>query len=365
MNNGRNTIRGKGEDANFSFVHIERPGATVDQRVRRQVKSHVSRLQHRQERERQFAVKRSKDLDKSSGATSSSTRDSFKSSETVASITRDSSDSSVDSQTVNSQNVDSQNVDPQTTHEGNNLEEQSALERSFSRGSIAFRTIALKDTENQVGKNIAGLRLDISNVMSFYRMISIIQAQDFDAQCGEIMPGVISWEKFYSYIFTDPMLLTVAILLKIRHQFEVFGRDSSPRSPDGARIINIERFLLRSINEALQDPVRSISDQMLVTVILYAAYEIKHGTGERYHIHMRGLLQILNLRGGLREVGRQDPYTERLLLWQDANTAQLAGVDSYLGRLDNNLGTSSLPRSNSQIYRDHFTSVATPRILAY
>ena len=44
-------------------------------------------------------------------------------------------------------------------------------------------------------------------------------------------------------------------------------------------------------------PIRSISDQMLVTVILYAAYEIKHGTGERYHIHMRGLLQIITCEG--------------------------------------------------------------------
>ena len=232
------------ENASFSFVHIERPGTTVDQRVRRQVKSHVSRLQHRQERERQFAVKtaiHSKDLDKSSGTTASSTRDSSEST-----------------------------ADSQTTRESS-LDEQSALEKSFSRGSVAFRTIALKDTENQVGKNIAGLRLDISNVMSFYRMISIIQAQDFDAQYVEITPGVISWEKFYAYIFTDPMLLTVAILLTIRHQFEVFGRDSSSRSPDGARILNIERFLLRSINEALQDPVRSVSDQMLVALLLYAA----------------------------------------------------------------------------------------------
>jgi hypothetical protein len=326
MNGRRKTIHDKGEDASFKFVHIERPGAAVDQRVKRQVKSHVSRLQHRQERERQFAIARSKELDKSS--------------ETPTLTTRDSSEST----------ADPQNVDSQTTHEGN-LEIQSAIEKSFSSGSAAFRTIALKDTENQVGKNIAGLRLDISNVMSFYRMICVIQAQDFDAQYGEIIPGVISWEKFYAYIFTDPMLLTVAILLTIRHQFEVFGRDASSRSPDGARILNIERFLLKSINEALKDPVRSISDQMLVAVILYAAYEIKHGTGERYHIHMRGLLQIINLRGGLREVGRQDPYTERLLLWQDANTAQLAGVESYLGRLDNNLGTSSLPRSNSKIYR--------------
>jgi len=50
------------EDATFRFVLIERPGDTVDERVRRQVKSHVSRLQHRQERERQFAAARSKGL---------------------------------------------------------------------------------------------------------------------------------------------------------------------------------------------------------------------------------------------------------------------------------------------------------------
>jgi hypothetical protein len=133
MNSRRKTNLDKGEDTGFKFVHIERPGAAVDQRVKRQVKSHVSRLQHRQERERQFAISRSKELEKSS--------------ETPALTTRDSSESTADSR-----NVDPQNVDSQTTHEGN-LELQSGIEQSFSRGSVAFRTIALKDTENQVGKN--------------------------------------------------------------------------------------------------------------------------------------------------------------------------------------------------------------------
>lgn len=171
MNSRRKTNHGKGEDTGFKFVHIERPGAAVDQRVKRQVKSHVSRLQHRQERERQFAISRSKELERSS--------------ENPALITRNSSESTAESQNVST--ADSHNVGSQTAHEGN-LEIESAIERSFSRGSVAFRTIALKDTENQVGKNIAGLRLDISNVMSFYRMISVIQAQDFDAQYGEITP---------------------------------------------------------------------------------------------------------------------------------------------------------------------------------
>jgi hypothetical protein len=113
----------------------------------------------------------------------------------------------------------------------------------------------------------------------------ITQARDFDAQYGEITPGVTYWEKLSAYIFT-PMLLTVAILLKTRHQFGVFGRDASSWNPDGACILNIERrFLPGNINEALQNPVRRIPDQMPVAVIPYG---VKHGTGERYCIHMRG-----------------------------------------------------------------------------
>ncbi|GAB7327353.1 hypothetical protein MBLNU13_g11226t1 [Cladosporium sp. NU13] len=177
---GRQIANHDKEDASFSFVHIERPGTTVDQRVRRQVKSH--------------------DLETSSGTTASSTRDS---SEFAA--------------------------DSQTTQESS-LEEQAAIEKSFSTGSVAFRTIALKDTETQVGKKIAGLRLDVSNVMSFYRMISIIQVQEIDAQYGEITPGVISWQKFYFYIFIDPMLLTVAILLTVRHHSRFSRRRFQPES---------------------------------------------------------------------------------------------------------------------------------------
>lgn len=44
MNSRRKTNHDKGEYTGFKFVHIERPGAAVDQRVKRQVKSHVSRL---------------------------------------------------------------------------------------------------------------------------------------------------------------------------------------------------------------------------------------------------------------------------------------------------------------------------------
>ena len=145
-------------------------------------------------------------------------------------------------------------------------------------------------------------------------------------------------------------MLTTAILLTARHQFAVLGREASGH--DGVRIANMESFLLQRINEALQDPVRGISDQMLVAVALYAAYEIKHGNGARYHVHMTGLLQMINLRGGLREIGQQDPYVERLLLWQDANTARLAGIQGYFQNLDTSLdGPLSRPRPNPGIFQ--------------
>lgn len=186
--------------------------------------------------------------------------------------------------------------------------------------------------------------------MSFYRTIFMIQAQDFDQQYGAVIPGVTSWKRFYTFVFTDPVMLTVAILLTARHQIAVLGRDISGH--DGMRIANMETFLLNRINEALQDPVRGISDQMLVAVALYAAYEIKHGDGTRYHIHMNGLSQMIQLRGGLREIGQQDPYVERLLLWQDANTAELAGIRGYLYNLDTSLTEpSSRPRPNPRMFQ--------------
>ncbi|KAM0701529.1 hypothetical protein Q7P35_009780 [Cladosporium inversicolor] len=139
----------------------------------------------------------------------------------------------------------------------------SVLERAFSRGSLAFRTISINDPDNVIGRNVAELGLDLSSIMSFYRTISMIQAQDFDRQYGAVIPGVISWKQFYALVFTDPVMLTTAILLTARHQFAVLGREAS---------------------------VRGISDQILVAVALYAAYEIKHSDGARYHTHMNVLI---------------------------------------------------------------------------
>lgn len=350
------------DESPFKFVNIERPGDATNARVRRQVRSHVSRLQHRQNRERQsHRGGRSQSIVAEPEAPPSSSIDSSEDGQVTASTpvnARNTTHSwfrhSTESDSNPDESTERQPSSPPTTDltisSSVLASPTSALEKAFSRGSLAFRTISLNDPDNVIGRNAAELRLDLASIMSFYRMIAIIQAQDFDHQFGVVIPGVTSWKRFYAFVFTDPVMLTTGILLTTRHQFEVLGRDTSGQ--DGVRIANMERFLLQSINEALQDPVRGISDQMLIAVALYAAYEIKHGNGDRYHIHMSGLVQMINLRGGLREIGQQDPYVERLLLWQDANTAKLAGIKGYLCDLDCSLSqSSSRPRPNPRMFQ--------------
>lgn len=83
-----------------------------------------------------------------------------------------------------------------------------------------------------------------------------------------IIPGVASWKRIYPFVFTNPVMLTVAILLTARRQFAVLGRRAFCHA--GVRLANMESFLLHRTNGALQDPVRGIAKQMLVAVAMYA-----------------------------------------------------------------------------------------------
>lgn len=222
----------------------------------------------------------------------------------------------------------------------------SGLTKSFSQGAMAFKTIALQDSANIVGLSLHDMRLELSSVMSLYRSICEMQAVDFSQQYA-IKGDASSWGRFYSFVFTDPILLSTAVLLGVRNQLDVTARCIEGQTFAG--VLHIEQFLMRSISEALGDPVRGISDQMLIAVALCAAYEIKHGSGACYHVHMQGLVQMVNLRGGLVAIGSPDPYIVRLLIWIDVNTSRLAVCRPYFeGKVH---GLSAHPRANTPTFR--------------
>lgn len=359
----------KRDNAPFKFINIEQPGDAAEKRTRRQVRSHVSRLQHRLHRERNRNTESLNKTEDANAQASSSAELAHvnESSQKPPKSTTAPEANRVVFQTVNRSGDNRAINSLQRRNNGSTSLPQAPttpLEKAFSRGEMAFRTITLDDPENVVGSNIGGLRLDISNLMvgsclmvirldrsltisqHFYKMIVFIQAQDFDHHFGAVIPNVVSWERFYAFVFQDPIMISTALLLTARHFLETLGRP--PQGKDLVHIRNLEQHLVRRINRALSDP-RGISDHVLVAVSLCAAYDGKHGNPESYDIHMRGLVQMIKLRGGLPEVGR-DPYVERLLLWQDANASKVTGGRRYFDGMTRSPG-ADFPEPNTDIFQ--------------
>jgi hypothetical protein len=351
------TTKKKAKDK-FKFVNYTNPKDARESKVRTQVRSQASRWQHSQSRARlhnaALALDHNKDASADDTVELTSYRSSSNDSVDVAGPSS-SSDLAERRETFYAQHdyfqQDTDGTDTETTlftpeiPEACRLANGSML-KSFSEGAMSFRTIALQDSQNIIGMSIKDMQLELSSVMGLYKNICEIQAIDFARQY-DIGGDQASWGRFYAFVYTDPILLSTAVLLGVRNQLDVLGRCIDGQT--FASVLQIERFLMRSINDALSDPNRGISDQMLIAVALCAAYEIKHGTGACYHIHMRGLVQMIHLRGGLLAIGSLDPYIVRLLAWIDTNTSKIAGCRPYLQGMVN--GLASHPNANTAIFR--------------
>lgn len=131
---------------------------------------------------------------------------------------------------------------------------------------------------------------------------------------------------------TEPELLQIAIFFETKHDLDNFG--SPEVRQDHQLVMQLETSLVSRVKEALRDPLLRISNQVLVAVAMCAAYEIKHGTRGSYHVHMSGLVQMIDLRGGLHEIWELDGGLARLLLWIDEGASRMARSTRYLENAD-------------------------------
>lgn len=129
---------------------------------------------------------------------------------------------------------------------------------------------------------------------------------------------------FLPFLFTDPALTCAIVLIAIIHRMSLMGMKQPP-----PEILHLRGFVIVAINQALQDPIRACSDQLIFAVANLAIFEAVFGSIEVYHVHMQGLSRMLRLRGGLPNLGF-DGYLQKVLLWYDSNCANLVGCDPYL-----------------------------------
>lgn len=167
-------------NTSFTFLAVEpqneRPRLSAG--VRRQMKSHLTLLQHKRARQER-AAKISNWLTGSLGRQSQreSTTELVNSGMEglTVKVKREHSGHSSTNESAEAEaeaevrwpigNRQSQSHDAKTAWQHCHQLPSSALEQAFSRGSMAFKTFALHDSANVIGKSLSRLQLDVSSVL--------------------------------------------------------------------------------------------------------------------------------------------------------------------------------------------------------
>lgn len=139
-------------------------------------------------------------------------------------------------------------------------------------------------------------------------------------------------------------------------------------------ILQLRGYVMQCINDALNDKYRAACDHVIVATLLLATCEALHGLRESYPIHMIGLMDMVNHRGGLRELGFEgcvEAFSKSLhcldatclqrcklisittVLWQDANIAHIVGGQTY-----SHLAKNKSPLPDAKVDKDHFLAGA-------
>jgi hypothetical protein len=129
--------------------------------------------------------------------------------------------------------------------------------------------------------------------------------------------------RWFPLVMTEAATFQVVILIAASHF-------SSLRCPhgNGPNLLQLKSKAIASINDALRVPARSTSDQLIGAVGKMASYEAMFGDQETFEMHMMGLMKMVQLRGGLAELGLQGMLA-RILVWIDCNSAFLYNSQTH------------------------------------
>ncbi|KAI5362993.1 putative fungal transcription factor [Septoria linicola] len=203
------------------------------------------------------------------------------------------------------------------------------LIRSSKLASNMARQRAAGDPNDDMASILGRLNLDFSTVMS----------PDFERIFMPEHKRGYGYETLISRIARDPALVSAAVLIATGHILSV--RNSGMSGNIARCIFESKNFVLNTVNEALRDPTRAITDPLVCAILILASHEGLQGKHENYHIHMTGLVQMINMRGGLSVLNETQKSLEAFIIWQDTNVAAVAGCEPYYKQTVNR--TEGLP----------------------
>ena len=135
-------------------------------------------------------------------------------------------------------------------------------------------------------------------------------------------PGLLR-SRWFPMVITESALLNIVLLTAASHYA------SSRLMPNTKQCLySLKHEAISATNKLLLQNVAMINDQVIGAVAKLASYEAMFGEREQYHTHMRALVRMVEMRGGLLALGL-DGLLMRMVLWIDLNSAFLLGCPVY------------------------------------
>ncbi|KAJ0413173.1 hypothetical protein BJY00DRAFT_68272 [Aspergillus carlsbadensis] len=136
---------------------------------------------------------------------------------------------------------------------------------------------------------------------------------------------------WFPLVMSERALFLVIILLAASNYASVQS-ESHPldaKSKMKLDLLSLRCEAVQAVNEALevQQP-GCISDALVGAIAKMASYEAMYGDVDNYAVHMRGLERVVEIRGGLLELGLSG-LLRRIVIWIDRNGAFLNGSALY------------------------------------
>ncbi|KAL8677403.1 MAG: hypothetical protein Q9186_006158 [Xanthomendoza sp. 1 TL-2023] len=134
---------------------------------------------------------------------------------------------------------------------------------------------------------------------------------------------------WFPAVIANQATLNVVILTAASHYLSINRLQCTPEV-----LYKLKQDAITTINRGLQDPQLATSDQLIGAVAKMAAYEAGFAGDEvQYHMHMKGLVKMVELRGGLQSLGLNG-LLARMLLWIDLNAAFILQTHLYFSHTD-------------------------------
>ncbi|THX94723.1 hypothetical protein D6D03_09537 [Aureobasidium pullulans] len=267
----------------FQFVNLTDPSDTKDQKVRRAIRSHVTKQQH--QKAEQLAAARRSNSDPQLLGTSSTQIQQGRAHAASFPLSR-----------------------PATSDQQNSVSPASSSDVGISASSSTAQHPMIDVSQIYPAHWLPYLNQILENYLVFTAK-EVLQSDD--ASTMTLLRSV--WMPF---VMTDLALLH-AVLLFAASLF----RSSMAAHAQVVDLFQLKDMAIQAMNECL-----STKDSMIATMATMAQYEAFWRDADAFATHMSGLRQFVEMRGGLSALGLNG-LLERMLLAIDFNLAQTTGQE--------------------------------------